>query len=93
MQRPTMVVKAGLTDEERTMAGLFPVARIARPRRVLRKNVRKRITAVTAIRAITVLYALPRGPVRRSSFIIEKTVTVLFIFRREAPPITAMLME
>ena len=38
-QRPTVVVNAGFTDEERTMSGLLPVARIARPRRVRRKSV------------------------------------------------------
>ena len=39
--RPTVVVNTGLMEEERTMSGLLPVARMARRRRVFRKAVRK----------------------------------------------------
>ena len=38
MQRPMMIIFEVLIEEERTMSGLLPVARSARPRFVLRKN-------------------------------------------------------
>ncbi len=40
-QRPTMVVKTGLIDDERTMSGLFPVARMARPSFVFKNRPRE----------------------------------------------------
>ena len=51
-----MVMVAVFTDEERTMSGLLPVARSARPRFVLRKNERKSTTSITAARAMMSLY-------------------------------------
>ena len=47
-QSPTIVVNTGFIDEERTMSGLLPVARIARPSFVLRKTERKITTRATA---------------------------------------------
>ena len=47
MQRPTMVVKAGLMDEDFTMSGLSPVALMERPSLVLRKKLRKATTRAT----------------------------------------------
>ena len=93
MQRPTMVVKAGLMEEERTMSGLLPVARMARPSRVRRNRDRNRITSATAIRATRVLYCPDRAVPARKSLVLVKTVSVLFMFRMEALPMTAMLME
>ena len=46
--RPTIVVNTGFIDEERTMSGLLPVARIARPSRVRRNSDRNTITSSTA---------------------------------------------
>ena len=54
-QRPTMVVKAGLMDEERTMSGLSPVARMARPRRVRRNRLRNSTASTTAMKPASVL--------------------------------------
>ena len=42
---PTVVVKTGSIEDERTMSGLLPVARIARPSLVRRNSVRNAITA------------------------------------------------
>ena len=88
-----MVVKAGLIDEERTMSGLLPVARMARPRRVRRKSERKTITSTTAAKATRSLYCPDRAVPFRRAFALVKTVSVLFMFRREELPMTAMLME
>ena len=60
MHRPMMVVKAVFIDDERTMSGLLPVARMARPRRVFKNSVSRttyhddtrsaRLPAYTALR-------------------------------------------
>ena len=92
-QRPTVVVKAGLMDEERTMSGLLPVARMARPSRVRRKSERKTITRTTAMSATRSLYCPERGVSFRKALALVKTVSVLFMLRREELPMTAMLME
>ena len=91
--RPTVVVKAGLMEEERTMSGLLPVARMASPSRVLRKSVK--ISAVArAARAAVTREALPaRGVPSSISLARTKTVSVLFRFSKDLPPITQMLME
>ena len=53
-QRPTIVVNTGLIDEDFTISALFPVALIARPSLVLKKNTRKTITMATAMKATTI---------------------------------------
>ena len=45
---PTVVVNAGLMDDERTIMGLSPVARMARPSRVRRKSVSSMSANMTA---------------------------------------------
>ena len=52
IQRPIIVVKAGLIDEDFTMSGLSPVALKESPNLVLRKNERKTTTNATKIRAV-----------------------------------------
>ena len=66
MHSPTVVVKAGLMELDLTMAGLFPVARIASPSFVLRNRDRKTITRATATRAPRVLYRPAKGVFSRS---------------------------
>ena len=91
--RPTMVVKVGLIEEERTMSGLSPVARMARPRRVRRNRVKNTTTAATAMTATSSLYCSERTvPCSRVRALVN-TVSVLFMFSREEPPMTAILME
>ena len=88
-----IVVNTGLMEEDFTMSELFPVARIARPSLVLRKNTRNATTRITAISA-TMISSLPFSGVPESaSFIMENTVTVRFILMREDPPITAIFTE
>ena len=91
--RPTMVVKAGLMEEERTMSGLSPVARIARPSLVRRNSARNATTNATAITATKSLYCSARNVPSSRALALVNTVSVLFMFSREDPPITAMLME
>ena len=92
-QRPTIVVNTGLMDEDFTISALFPVALIARPSLVLKKNTRKAITIATAIKATTMSPLPFSGVFFNVSFIMENTVSVLFILIREDPPITAMFTE
>ena len=51
--RPTVMVKAGLMEEARTMSALSPVARMDRPRRVRKKAVTSTQT-ISRIRASTI---------------------------------------
>ena len=87
-QRPTIVVNTGLT-----ISALFPVALIARPSLVLKKNTRKTITMATAMKATTISPLPFNGVLFNVSFIMENTVSVLFILIREEPPITAIFTE
>ena len=93
MHRPTMVVKAVLIDDERTMSGLLPVARIARPRRVLRNAVSRTSITMTAISATASLYCFAKTVPLRRSFISENTVSTLFMLSSDEPPMIAMFME
>ena len=93
MQRPIIVVTVGFIDEERTMSGLLPVARIASPRRVFRKNARNSPTSSTAAAAIISLYVSANAVSFNASRKAVKTVSVLFILRSEELPITAILTE
>ena len=52
MQSPIIVVITGFIEEERTISGLFPVARMASPTLVLRKNPSRIATIITADRAM-----------------------------------------
>ena len=52
IQRPIIVVKAGLMDEDFTMSGLSPVALMESPSLVLRKKERKTTTKTTKIKAV-----------------------------------------
>ena len=55
-QRPTVIVKAGLMEDARTIAGLSPVARIERPRVVLRnQRISRQTTRTIATRRISLL--------------------------------------
>ena len=93
MHRPTVVVIAGLMDDERTMSGLLPVARIASPIRVRRNSVRNRTISAAAARAVRSLYCPASGVPASADFIRENTVCVLLRLSSDAPPIMAMLME
>ena len=53
--RPTSVVKAGFTEEARSISILSPVARMARPSRVRRNSVSSTSASTTASSATTVL--------------------------------------
>ena len=92
-QRPTMVVKTGLIDEERTISGLLPVARMARPSFVFKNRPRRTATRITAMAATTSLNCPAKAVPANRSFIFVKTVTVLFILRTEELPMMAMLIE
>ena len=92
-QRPIIVVKTGLMEEDFTISELFPVARIARPSLVLRKNTRNTITRITAMAAM-IISSLPfKGVPASASFIMVNTVVVRFILMREEPPMTAIFTE
>ena len=93
MHRPIMVVNAVFIDDERTMSGLLPVARIARPRRVLRNRVNRVSMTITAMRATASLYCFAKTVPLRSSFMSENTVSALFMFRSDEPPMMAMFIE
>ena len=93
MQSPTVVVNTGLMEDERTMSGLLPVARMARPSRVRRKNERNSTTSTTAASATSSLYCPARALPFSSACTLVNTVSVLFMLSREEPPMTAILME
>ena len=90
MHRPTVMVKAGLMLDARTIAALSPVARMDRPRRVPRKpTIAAPASAMTAA-ASTSLY---QPPVKlRARLAMEKTVSVLTSDMVEEKPITARLI-
>ena len=90
---PTVVVKAGLIEEERTMSGLLPVARMARPSRVPKNRVKNAATSTTAMSATASTDCPASGVPASRAFILVNTVSVLFMFSREEPPMTAMLTE
>ena len=92
-QSPIIVVNAGLTDEERTISGLSPVALIASPRRVFRKSPSSTATAATAIRATKSLDCLATGVPLTSAAILVNTVSVLFILSIDEPLMTAIFIE
>ena len=75
------------------MSGLSPVARMARPSRVRRNSAKNATTSVTATRATTSLYCSARNVSFSSALALVNTVSVLFMFSREEPFMTAMLME
>ena len=91
--RPMIVVTIGLMEDERTMSGLLPVARMARPSRVLRNSPSSTAASAAASSATISLYCPASALSPSSARIFVKTVCVLFMFRTEAPPITAMLTE
>ena len=93
MQRPTIVVKTGLIDDERTISGLLPVARIASPSFVLRKSARRTPTIITASNATISLYCSMNGVFLSKSSALVKTVSVLLRLRIDELPMTAMLIE
>ena len=80
-------------DDERTMSGLLPVARIASPIRVRRNSVKNRTISAAAARAVRSLYCPASGVPASADFIRENTVCVLLRLSSDAPPIMAMLME
>ena len=92
-QSPIIVVNAGLTDEERTISGLSPVALIASPRRVFRKSPSITATAATAIIATKSFDCLATGVPLRSAAILVNTVSVLFILSIDEPLMTAIFIE
>ena len=92
-QSPTVVVKAVLMEEERTMPGLSPVARMARPSRVPRKRESSAPITPAAKRAVRSLYWPARGVSPKSPRRRVKTVSVLLRLTEEAPPMMAMFTE
>lgn len=93
MHRPMMVVLTGLMDEERTMSGLLPVARIARPRRVRRKSPKTTATSTTVMMMTISLYCPASGVFSSTERILVKTVSELLRFRSDAPFMMPMLTE
>jgi len=95
MHSPTVMVKAGLTDEARIMSGLSPVARIESPRRVLRNHVSSSAT-VSAMTAATSSFDHPASapPSTPESALLarEKIVSHLNTLRVEEKPIAIRLM-
>ena len=88
--RPTVMVKAGLMLEARTMAVLSPVARMDRPSRVPRKPSMAAQARAMITPTSTSLYQLPRKP---SDFLAsEKMVSVLTSDMVEEKPMAARLM-
>ena len=88
--RPTVMVKAGLMLEARTMAALSPVARMESPSRVPRKpSIAAQAMAMTTAASAS-LYQLPRK--LSEVFAMEKMVGVLTSDMVEEKPITARLM-
>ena len=90
MHRPTVMVKAGLMLEARTMAALSPVARMDRPSRVPRKPSIAAPASRIMASAMASLYQPPRK--LSEPFASEKTVSVLTSDMVEEKPITARLM-
>ena len=90
MHRPTVMVKAGLMLEARTMAALSPVARMERPSRVPRKPAIAAQASTMTAAAMTSLY---QPPVKASAdFASENTVSVLTRDIVDEKPMTARLM-
>ena len=90
MHRPTVMVKAGLMLEARTMAALSPVARMDRPSLVPRKPSIAAPAMAMMTAAMASLYHPPRKP--NGPFASEKMVSVLTSDMVEEKPITARLM-
>ena len=93
MMRVTVVVKVGSMEEERTMSALLPVARMESPSRVLRNTTKKPQMMSTKTRAVMSLYWPSRCSGSSRERMPVNTVSTLFRFTRELPPMTAMLME
>ena len=90
MHRPTVMVKAGLMLDARTMAALSPVARMDRPSRVPRKPT---IPAQASAMTTTASTSLYQPPVKASAVLAsEKTVSVLTSDSVDEKPMTAKLM-
>ena len=93
MQSPIIVVITGLIEEDLTISGLFPVARIESPSFVLSRKVRNKPTKTTATNAI-IRVCLPSRAVPSSfAFRSEKTVSELLRLRSDDFFITAILIE
>ena len=80
-------------EEDFTISELFPVARIARPSLVFRKNTRNTITRITAMAAMRISSLPFNGVPASASFIMVNTVVVRFILIRDDPPMTAIFTE
>ena len=93
MHRPTVVVKTGLMEEERTMSALLPVARMERPSFVLRNAHRKRRTSATAASSTARRYCPAKGVPASAALARVKTVPVLFRASWALLPEIAMLTE
>ena len=91
MQRPTVMVKAGLMLEARTMAALSPVARIERAGRVPRKPTHGGTGQRDDYRRQHQLIPAARKKLR-ALLAMEKTVSVLTSDMVDEKPITARLM-
>ena len=92
-QRPTMVVKTGLIDEERTMSGLLPWRGWQGPASRLQKQTQEDGDENHCDGGDDEFELPGRAVPARRSFIFVKTVTVLFILRTEELPMMAMLIE
>ena len=93
MHSPTVVVKTGFTEEERTMSGLSPVARIASPSFVLRNSESMSTASATAMRATMSTLCFSSGEPLRASRIFTNIVGVRFMFRIAELPIIARFIE
>ena len=86
-QSPTVMVKVGLMEEARTIAGLSPVARIDRPSPVLKNHFKKKQRRRTIIlRRITTPHSFKKALSPAKSV---KIVSVPKMDRLEEKPITA----
>ena len=88
MQSPTVMVKAGFTEDALIMSGLSPVARMESPRRVFRNSASSPAAANTITSATTSLYQPPSTP-PRVSFAMEKILSHLKMLKVDEKPITA----
>ena len=89
--RPMVIIRAGLMEEDFTMSGLLPVARMDRPRRVLRNSSSSTTTTATKASATMSLRTLYSGVLSSRFCSMVNTVVVSFRLRVDLP-MTRILM-
>ena len=85
MHRPTVMVRAGLMLEARTISALSPVARTERPRRVPINHFMASAARTATVPSTASLYQSPTTG-RRYCLARSKMVTALFMFTLLAKP-------